>query len=505
MGSNGQPNDPQLLQAGRVRIWIQAGVANPSLPITYFGLLELQKLDQDLGKKTPIWVPSSTVRNRWDIADSLIASPALITTGFLQHANRYLPEKWWALQRTGCDFNVHILNSNCARPDDPSQWDSKVILGRTRLEKIGLPVLNPMDGTKNVVVDINGDLTAQTMDVVYPLAFQQVGSVIAVAEIIDSFYYDAIQCGDCGAVSDGCQKVYALQVANAGSPGLSSQLLYAADGGYTWAEIDIPTLGGLSASRMCPMGIYCLVVSVNQGAYHYAKFSDINAGTTNWTQITTGFTAGKSPKCIVARDPNTCWIGAQGGVIYSLTYVGNAVTVVVDGSQSSQDVNDIHFYGTTVVAVMNSNAILYSQNSGNNWTLVTGPVVGQNLSAIWCVSPITWFVATGNGQLWYTTNAGTSWTRVQLDAGITTIDDLQMYNDQIGYLAVEIAGAARVYRTTDGGNTWRYTPASEIGALPSAPVRIDVIAPCGPNTVLAVGRKTVGGSGYMALARTTTQ
>jgi len=497
----GQINDPSLLQAGKSRVWLQEGYANPGVSYNYQGLVELQKTDQDLGKKTPVWIPSSDVRNRWDIVDAIIASPALITSGFIQHANRFLSDRWESLRARGCDFNLKVINSNCARPDQPDQWDSQIILGRTRLEKFGFSLFNPLEASKNAIVDINGDFSAESMTVVLPMVFEQVGSVITLAEIVDAFFYDQIQCGDCGPASDGCQKAYALQIANAGSPGLSSQLLYASDGGYTWAGIDIPTLGGLSASRMAPMGLYCIVVSNLQGAYHFAKFTDIQVGTVNWTQITTGFTVGKSPRCIVTRNPNSCFIGAQGGVIYSLTSVGAAVSVVQDGSLSAQDINDIHYYGRTIVAVQNNNGVLVSINEGNSWALVTGPLVGQNLSAVWCVSAITWFVATGNGQLWYTTNSGSSWTRITLDSGITTIDDLQMFDENVGYLATEVAGAARVYRTVDGGNSWRYSPSSEIGILPGAPARVDVLAPCGANTCLSVGRKTAGGVGYMALAR----
>lgn len=502
--TNGQSNDPQLAQSGRVRIFLQEGCGNPNVQYTYQGVCELQKLDQDLGKKEPVWVPSNLQRNVWDIADSIVRSPSLITTAFVQHANRYLVDRWVAVRARGCDFNLKAIFSQCARPDDPTQWDAQVILGRTRLEKFGLPVLNVLDGAKNAIVDINGDFSAITMTFLQPLVFQQVGSVIAVAEVVDAFYYDAITCGDCGVPSDGCQLVYALQIANAGSPGLSSQLFYSSNGGSTWAGLDIPTLAGLSASRMAPMGLFCIVVSNNQGAYHYAKFSDIQNGVVNWTQITGGFVGGHSPRCIVARDPSDCWIGAQGGYIYFLSQVGANVSVVTDGSLTTQDINDIHYYGRIIVAVGNSNAVLYSQNNGVSFTLLTGPAVGQNLTAIWCQSATSWFAGTNNGQLWNTINAGQTWTRITLDAGITVIDDLQMYDENIGYLSVEKAGVAVVYRTTDGGNTWRTNPASEIGPLLANPVRVDVCAPCGPNTLLAVGRKTVGGAGYMAIAKSQT-
>src|SRR5579864_820659 len=230
MGSNGTPNDPQLLQSGRTRIWLQEGCSNPNIGYSYQGIAELQKTDWDLGKKEPVWVPSSTQRNRWDIADVIVRSPALVTSGVIQHCNKFLADRWFSIQNRGCDFNLKVINSSCARPDDPTQWDSQILLWRTRLEKLGFPVLNPLDGSKNVIVDIDGTVEAQGWTLLMPMQFTQVATVIAVAEIVDAFYYDRISCGDCGAPSDGCQNVFALQIANAGSPGLSSQLLYATDG-----------------------------------------------------------------------------------------------------------------------------------------------------------------------------------------------------------------------------------------------------------------------------------
>jgi len=493
--------DPQLLKGGSSRVWLQEGAANPLVAYSYQGICQLAKTDQDLGKMKPVWIPSSMQRNVWDIVDVIVDSPQLVTSGFTQHASRFLADRWFSIQKRNCLINLKVINSNCARPDAPDQWDSQILLGRTRLEKIGFSEMDPLDGSKNAITDIDGTVEAQTITYVLPMQFEQTATVIAVAEIVDAFYYDRVGCGDCGVTSDGCQAVYALQIANAGSPGLSSQVLYATDGGYTWAGVDIPTLGGLSANRFAPMGLYCIVVSANQGAYHYAKFTDIQAGLANWIQITTGFTVGKSPRCITVRDPLNGWIGAQGGVIYALTGPGNAVSVLTDGTLSAQDVNDIHFYGRTLVAVQNNNGVLFSLNNGASWGTVTGPLVGQNLSAVWCQSATSWFVGTGNGQLWSTINSGATWTRITFDAGINVIDDIQMFDENIGYIACEVGGAARVYRTVDAGNTWRYSPSSEIGTLPGAPVRVDVVAPCGPNSCLAVGRKTAGGAGYMALAR----
>lgn len=495
-------NDPSLAQAGFVRTFIQTGVANPTLPYGYMGCTEFDKPTQDLGALEPVYCPSTTARNQWDIVDVIARTPGLPKVDILQHASRFLTDVWIGIRNRGCLFNAQAVFSKCARPDDFIQsWDAKILFGRSKLTKIDLGNLNPLDGTKNEIIDITGSLEAQILAFLYPMAFAEAGAVQVVAEVVDGFYYDGITCGDCGSVSDGCQLCYALQIANTGSPGLSSQLLYSADGGNTWAAMDIPTLGGVSARRFDGMGNYCIVVSPNSLAYHYALFSDIQAGTVNWTAVSTGFVAGKSPTCVTVKNSSLAFIGAQGGYIYQLNNVGSGVTTLTDGSVSTQNVADIAFFGQTIVAVGDSNTIWKSINNGQSWSLVTGPLVGQNLSAVWLLNPNTWFVATGNGKLYLTTNGGISFTLRSFDGsgGLTTINDIKFYDENVGYMAAEVGGAGRVYRTTDGGNTWQYS-GSAISSLPTSQ-RINVVAPCQYNTVMAVGRKTIAGDGLIAIAK----
>lgn len=496
----GTINDPQLAKSGSVRGFVQQGTANPGLPYGYLGCLQIDKPSQDLGALEPVYCPSSSQRNMWDIVDVVPRTPSLPKADITQHASRFLTDIWMSIRNRGCLFNVQAVFSNCARPDDFTQWDSKLIFGRTKLTKFDLGNLNALDGSKNEIVDISGSLEAQILAFLYPMNFTNAAEVLIVAEVVDGFYYDAINCGECGLPSDGCQKVYALQVANAGSPGLSSQLAYSADGGITWAAMDIPTLGGVSASRMAPMGIYNIVISPNSLAYHYALLSNINAGVVSWSSQASGFVAGKAPICITNKSPSETFIGGTGGYIYFLNNPGAAVTVLTDGSLTTQNINDIHYFGRTVVGVGNSNAVLYSANNGASFTLLTGPAVGQNITSVWCVGANTWFVGTNNGKLFYTLNAGASWTQLVFDAGgFTTINDIQFFDENVGYMAVEIGGAGRVYRTTDAGATWQYT-ASSIQGLPTNQ-RINVVAPCGYNNVMAVGRKTIGGDGLIAIAK----
>jgi hypothetical protein len=96
---------------------------------------------------------------------------------------------------------------------------------------------------------LTGTLSFQEWDRIRSIKFSERADSTVVAEVLDGFYYDTAQCGECGTPSDGCNAIYLLTAASGGSPGLSSQLVYSLDKGKTWATIDISTLGGLAGNR----------------------------------------------------------------------------------------------------------------------------------------------------------------------------------------------------------------------------------------------------------------
>lgn len=496
--------DTQLLQSGQLRAFIQEGTLNPSLPYNYYGCLEINKPGQDLGAQEPVYCPDPTQRNSWLIVDTITKTKALPKFDFLQHASRLLRDVWMRLRdKNACRFNLQVVASLCARPDDLNKFDAKIVFTKSKMSKFDLGDLNVLNGDKNAVVDITGSVEALDMYFIYPIGFQQVADTTVVAEVLDGIYYDAVSCGNCGTPSDGCQKIYLLTLANGGSPGLSGQVVVSNDGGSTWISVDIPPLGGLSGNRMAAMGSKLIVVSEATVAHYYAEFADLDAGLPNWTRQTTGYVGGKGPRCIYGKNSNQAYIGAAGGYIYYLTSPTGAVTVLTDGSITTQNVNDIHGFGRTVVTAGDNNTIMYSSNDGSSWSLLVGPAVGQSLTAVWAMSETTWFVGANNGKLYYTLNAGKVWKQLVFDTlgAAPTITDIQFFDDVVGYMAVQENGQARVYRTTDSGNTWVYND-NAISGMPTTGIeRVNTVCPCGPNQVVAAGRKTSAGDGYVAIAR----
>lgn len=152
------PNDIAVMKGGDVRIFVQSEGANPGVAYDYLGCLTLTGTSQSLGEPDPVYAPSAELRNVFDIIDEVSKAPSLGTADFTQRADRFLREEWWDIRRRGCVFNMQAVIGRCTRPDDFTQWESKVLIVGTRLTKIGLGDLNPLDGGDNKAIDITGSL-----------------------------------------------------------------------------------------------------------------------------------------------------------------------------------------------------------------------------------------------------------------------------------------------------------------------------------------------------------
>jgi photosystem II stability/assembly factor-like uncharacterized protein len=202
--------------------------------------------------------------------------------------------------------------------------------------------------------------------------------------------------------------------------------------------------------------------------------------------------------CIYGRG-NSAFIGGQGGYVYYMQHPTKAVTVLTNGSVTAQDLRSIHGYGRLVVAVGASNAVIRSLNDGTSFALLTGPAVGVALNAVRCLSEKIWLVGANNGNVYITINGGSTWTTVSVDPAATTINSIWAANEHVIYVALEAGGAGKVYRSTDGGNTFSNV-SPQISGLPTNQ-RISVVSGFGNNKVGAGGRKAVGGDGLLAIAQ----
>lgn len=485
--------DINISKASEWRVFIQENGSSPANPYLYVGPFEVGGLTEDLGASTPIYAPSSEQRSAWDIVGTTRGAPALGTTDFTQLASRFLDDFLWNWRKTRCKWNVILQNGDCGRPDDLDDFDAKLILRGVELTAFNpLGVLNPISGDNEAQNQNTGSWSISHFDRARKLVWGEVLDTTILAEVLDVVINDHEQCGECGTPSDGCQTVYFLEAANSGSPGLSSQVTVTKNGGSSGVTVDIPTLGGVSAKAFAVVGSYLVVISEAIDAHHWILISDLEAGTPNWAEVTSGYVAGHSPRCIYSKSAAETLIGAQDGYIYKLSNPTGAVTVVTDGGVTTENINAINGYGQTVVAVGDNNAILLSNDVGATWSLVTGPQAAVAINTVDVINKRLWVIGYANGRVYYTLNAGDTWTQKVIAADVTVINHIEFFDEIVGIVACQAGVSARTYITRDNGNTWHQSP--YIKSLPTSE-RINKAVFCDYNTIYAGGRVSAGGDG----------
>ncbi len=95
-----------------------------------------------------------------------------------------------------------------------------------------------------------------------------------------------------------------------------------------------------------------------------------------------------------------------------------------------------------------------STDFGATWEISDVPT-NAGVREIHFLSETEGWAATDNGEIWNTTNSGTTWTLQFEDPSGSTLRDIHFYDESIGY-AVGDAGFAEniLFRTADGGENW---------------------------------------------------
>lgn len=450
---------------------------------------------RDLGGLNPIYQKNPNRPNDFKIVDFTRSAPALGETTINEHMLWDVAAHLEQYKDNNCPIVIILALQPCGRQDEIYNASSWLLIDRALLTNLDFGAIGGALDGESTMVAITGTMPFLDFGRVYPILFGEIAGDTVLSEVLDVIYAGEQSCGSCAPASDGCD-LYALTSLNSGSPGLSSQVISYIKGVAT--NYDISTLGAKSGNRMTSVGSKIVVVSEADGAHHVAAKSDL----TSWSRVSSGYQAGGSPRCIVALDARNVFIGGAGGYIYKSTNVETSVTVVADNTGTTENANDIHGVGQTIVCVHDNNVIQYSTNGGKTFAVLTGPNVGQNLTAVWVKTKYAWEVGDNEGMLWQTADGGLNWTQKALpnQSNITVIDDIKYspeMPDELGAISVQVNGAGAVYRTITGGREWT----ADTGVIDGLPLsdRINAVAWCGRNTLAAGGLDDATTDGILAV------
>ena len=204
-------------------------------------------------------------------------------------------------------------------------------------------------------------------------------------------------------------------------------------------------------------------------------------------------------------------LAAGQGKIVKVSDPLQAGTLVGSAGANATSYNAIDGFVDQVVVVGGSGVVddtlgtgaivLVSNNSGVSFSSVTAPTGAKELTSVFMSEEDTFWVASGDGNMWFTYNFGKTWTQRVLATSMSSISDITFLwptgkeeAGRVGYI-VGTAGSsgntvAAVQRTIDGGYSWHSGGSyisEEITGTGHAATHWNQIVVAAPQSVLLAG------------------
>ena len=479
------------------RVWMQRSKFLPFELLLPYGLTNI---NDPAGNLVVFREPSPSVRGESVIVDVARQEPGLPTFDLdtrLQRTQNFL------LGWKSCNHNVQCHLGRCDRPDN--YYASNMIIDWVRVYrgdgKIDRTAI--IEGDNNPAA-VSAPMTAEVgpnwydMDTKF-LSQRTVGSV----EGFVAGMFLAGEClSDCQNQADAGQNGYAAATALVGSAGNRAGIWYTEDSGESWTQCPgNPFIASMNPSDILVIGrekehrVIVANGTTQAGAPAQVAYADVNLmGQTTWVDVSLPTANGRYVTDLMYLDWMHIYATTDDGYIYRSSD-GGATWVEAFGAGTVDFNKMAGLEGGTIWAVGNSDLIVLSQDYGDNWTVVTGPVgISADAKAVAVTPDGTVFVGYSDGSIYGSFDLGDTWVALHLQ-GITptNVVDIQAWQDQVVWVVADIAGTtSRVLRSVDGGASFRlWKLATPTNAGLNALTVID------PNFVFVFGDPE-SGSGFIS-------
>jgi hypothetical protein len=370
----------------------------------------------------------------------------------------------WIAGDLTCPNNYYEAAGECRSPSDFnfgwSDWltiysygtaDDRTYKARTSMSDDN-PLMDDVSHVYAAVYDIGGLSFA---DNVTPTK----------RECVDICFGSIVNCGHCGPLDDGTQRIYALcKSSGAGSPGTPAEVVYTVNGGYTWAAVNITGLGGTQDPTGIDMvGQFLVVLDTLGNGYYYSLVNPLTGVPGSWVNVTAGFAAGNTPTDLYVVSPDEVYFSANNGYIYKSHDITAGVSVISAGTATTNDLTRLDGFEDIIVCVGESGTVVKTVNRGLTWSAVTLFPTSNTLRAVDVRDNYRFWIGGGGGGVWYTLDGGETWSQPGVSsgaagsfAGAALIDDIVFATDEVGFVVGRAPGltTARLWTTCNGGFSW---------------------------------------------------
>lgn len=444
----------ELITAGQIRPFVQ-WFATPADVSEYYGRMSLT---DNVGQSRPdsdiIEVPSDKVRGEYEKIAEIVKSLEKGSTSFTQLADQDLTSAWDRIFKKNIEFNLHLLIGDSEiHPQDFSSWRSRLLLSRSKVTELNRgDALNSRTSDDDAEVSLNGSVSF--------FEYYEIGTInlsAAGSSVIDKAVNDA---RIIGTRDKRTAEVFGITTVEAATS--PSAIIYGkVDDDSTFTQTDITDLATDEEVVACEIvGDYLVMARKDSGneAYYYSTFANIRAAADVTPTVATGFVTDKGANAIHSVDfANTFFVG-DGGYVFKLKRVGDAVTAVHAGTLTTQNFNAVDSYGSQVVVVGASSAIIASDNLGTTWYTVSPPTTGLGINTVFAFGKDQFIIGCENAAVYYTLDGGVNWSQISMPSTVTAVNQITMYGGNqrfyFGMMGVDVSSAGQIYRSLDSGNSW---------------------------------------------------
>lgn len=490
---------------GLTRIFLQKFGARADRAVTYHSCMRPDAIEEAVGDVTPIKCPHPTLAGRFIEVGSIADERERPTSQLVGHYPYNEASLLKELADLECANDVYVVMGLC---EDLSIFDDDkktLVFDSSKVTNYATDPLGALSDSDSAEVNETADLSMTKWYEVLALNYARRADDIVTNEVIDVVVCDNPGCGDCDDPGDGCNKIFALTTTAGGSPSTPADIVYSLDKGVTFIAVDIDTLGAAEApTALDCLGQYVVVVSNDSASLHYALKSEFTATPAiTWTEVTTGFVAGGEPNDI-SSNGTTAYVVGDGGYVYKTTDPTTGVTVIDAGVALTDNLNAVaNSSDEFMIAGGDSGAVVKAEN-GTTVEAVTPRPVGAGIDILdIAIQPRledSWWLPMSDGTLFFTVDGGISFAQSTFTgSGAGVSRSIAWASQQVGFFSHDTAvPLARVFKTKNGGNTWKLEPATEV---PTAD-RYTKLATCefDPNFLVAVGLDDDAADGIIVVA-----
>lgn len=489
-----------VLNASMGALWLQR---TPGKAPEYVGCVDLDDISAPQGDSTLSLCRDAN--GNYKTVGRSRGAPGATTTSFTAWV---YPEKSILddIVKSNCPINLFALSRTCGRADVFDNYVRGRIVTNAVVTNIAdSNIVKRVDsGEQSVKIDVSGDFPVSRLREV-KIARQDIAET---TNLLDIAFCNDAQCdGACGAQQDAGESGFTVGAAPAGSPGADADVWATANAGLAWTN-STPGSTHPFAAGLDIVSAVCFDVDKSTkrqlvaretvgGSPAQIAYSD--DGWTTRTQVTVGAVnteCAAGHGALFALDKYHIWFATSEGNVYK-SIDGGATWELTGAASASggESLKYIHFATADAgVAVGDNGTIIATTDGGENWTTVTDPTSGDDLTAVFVWSQNRFVIGSAVGELLQTWDGGENFTDQSGYTGFAatnTVKDIVFVNDVVGYMIADTsAPVGKVYRSVDGGNDWKLLTTPTNAGL-------NALAVIDENLAYVAGNAQ-GGSGFVA-------